>query len=91
MKEEVVVGMFEVEADSASAIGEWQRTVSEVAKQSHVANLTRRHEGVRSGEAAPKCPHCGGPMVLRTPKKGGNPFYGCKAYPKCRGIVKVTS
>lgn len=57
----------------------------------HAINLKRRHEGVRAGEATPKCPYCGGPMVLRTPKKGGNPFYGCKAYPKCRGIVKVTS
>ncbi len=75
----------------AEVIGEWQRTVSEVAKQSHVANLKQRHEGVRAGEVAPKCPYCGGPMVIRTPKKGGNPFYGCKAYPKCRGIVKVTS
>lgn len=73
----------------AEVIGAWQSTVSEAAKQSHVSNLKQRHEGVRAGDAAPKCPYCGGEMVLRKSKKDGSPFYGCKAYPKCRGIVKV--
>jgi hypothetical protein len=75
----------------AEVIGEWQSTVSATAKQSHVSNLKKRHEGVSAGDAAPKCPYCGGEMVLRSPKNGGAPFYGCKAYPKCRGIVKVKS
>lgn len=30
-----------------------------------------------------KCPKCEGPMVPRTSKHGK--FWGCKAYPKCRG------
>lgn len=32
-----------------------------------------------------KCPKCGGPMVLRKGPYGE--FYGCKSYPKCRGIL----
>ena len=41
---------------------------------------------------APTCPKCGAPMVLRTAKRGdyaGRRFYGCSAYPKCRGIVNI--
>jgi restriction system protein len=38
---------------------------------------------------APLCPKCGAKMVLRTAGKGahqGKPFWGCSAYPTCRGI-----
>jgi restriction system protein len=34
------------------------------------------------------CPLCGSKMVLRTAKRGnhaGEQFYGCTAFPKCRG------
>ena len=47
------------------------------------------HDGV---SFAPTCPKCGAPMVLRTAKRGeyaGRQFYGCSAYPKCRGIVNI--
>lgn len=36
----------------------------------------------------PDCPRCAQPMVRRTAKKGvnaGNEFWGCRAYPRCRG------
>lgn len=42
--------------------------------------------------AAPPCPKCGSEMLLRTAKRGdraGKQFYGCSAYPKCRGIVNL--
>jgi len=38
----------------------------------------------------PRCPHCGGPMVLRTAKRGatvGQGFWGCAAYPNCFGTM----
>lgn len=41
---------------------------------------------------APTCPRCGAPMVLRTAKRGarvGKQFYGCSAYPRCRGIINL--
>lgn len=39
--------------------------------------------------ASPDCPACGGPMKLRTAGRGpraGQKFWGCSAYPACRGI-----
>lgn len=32
-----------------------------------------------------KCPDCDGPMVSRKSGKDGRIFWGCKAFPKCRG------
>ncbi len=32
-----------------------------------------------------KCPDCGGPMTSRANKATGQRFWGCNAYPKCRG------
>ncbi|MCW8796954.1 MAG: four helix bundle suffix domain-containing protein [Chlorobium sp.] len=40
----------------------------------------------------PPCPQCGKPMVLRTAQAGknvGRQFWGCTAYPDCRGVVNV--
>jgi four helix bundle suffix protein len=39
----------------------------------------------------PTCPQCGRAMVLRTAQKGrnaGKQFWGCSAYPECRGVVE---
>lgn len=41
------------------------------------------------GRSQNLCPKCGSVMVLRTASKGphaGSPFYGCSAFPACRGI-----
>jgi len=41
----------------------------------------------------PSCPKCDGEMVKRLTKKGdkaGKEFWGCKKYPKCRGVVSIT-
>jgi restriction system protein len=38
--------------------------------------------------SATTCPLCGKPMVLRTARRGsnaGNQFWGCSAYPACKG------
>ena len=43
--------------------------------------------------AAPSCPLCGAPMVLRTARKGqnaGSQFWGCPKYPACRGTRQIT-
>jgi restriction system protein len=37
----------------------------------------------------PDCPQCGKAMVLRTAKKTGKQFWGCSAYPDCKGIVNL--
>jgi hypothetical protein len=39
----------------------------------------------------PSCPKCGGEMILRTAKNGSNQgeqFWGCRDFPRCRGILK---
>jgi hypothetical protein len=72
----------------ASAIEEWQGTLSEKQIDSHVANLNKRHLAVGEG-AAPRCPYCGAEMTLRKRRSDGKSFYGCRSYPKCRGIVNV--
>jgi len=42
--------------------------------------------------STPLCPACGGRMVKRTAVKGRNPgrqFWGCTAYPRCRGTRAI--
>ncbi|WP_367187363.1 topoisomerase DNA-binding C4 zinc finger domain-containing protein [Rhodoferax sp.] len=41
----------------------------------------------------PPCPRCGGTMVKRIAKQGSNAggaFWGCTAFPKCRGVVSIS-
>lgn len=47
---------------------------------------------VKSSNAAPGCPVCGKSMLLRTAQRGANAgkrFWGCSAYPSCRGTASV--
>lgn len=37
----------------------------------------------------PECPECGGAMVLRTNRRTDEQFYGCLAYPKCKGTEEA--
>jgi restriction system protein len=42
--------------------------------------------------SAPPCPACGGVMVRRTARQGpyaGHDFWGCSAFPECRGTVAI--
>lgn len=44
----------------------------------------------RLGPANPACPRCGRPMVQRIAQQGaqaGKPFWGCSAFPDCRGTL----
>ena len=72
-------------AEVAEVISEWQGTVGKEQRAAHVDNLRQRHAAVREDDA-PRCPNCGGEMVLRTRKSDGSRFFGCRAYPKCRGM-----
>jgi len=64
-----------------------------VAKVSEPVKIAAPMSGKTSAEGPrPKCPKCGNEMVLRTAKRGdraGKQFYGCSAYPKCRGIANL--
>jgi four helix bundle suffix protein len=51
---------------------------------------TLRVESRAVQEQAPNCPDCGKPMTrrkARTGKNAGNPFWGCTAYPDCKGTL----
>jgi hypothetical protein len=49
-------------------------------------------EPIRAEAAAgPRCPKCGGEMILRTARTGANQggkFWGCSNFPRCRAVVK---
>lgn len=72
----------------AEAISKWQGTIGKEQRNAHVANLRQRHAAVRESDA-PRCPNCGGEMVLRTRRSDGSRFFGCRAYPRCRGTRPV--
>jgi restriction system protein len=44
-----------------------------------------RRQARAAQPAGPACPACGQPMVRRSSKSGGQFFWGCSAYPECRG------
>ena len=56
-----------------------------------VGNRTNQSDqSDRTVGEGPKCPLCGEAMVLRTARKGawaGKQFWGCRAYPDCRGTL----
>lgn len=37
----------------------------------------------------PRCPECGGLMVIRQTKIGSLRFYGCAHFPECKGIIWI--
>jgi four helix bundle suffix protein len=41
----------------------------------------------RADSAAPVCPDCGAHMKQRSSSRG--PFWGCSAYPKCKGVRRI--
>ncbi|MFA5072960.1 MAG: four helix bundle suffix domain-containing protein [Nitrospirota bacterium] len=60
---------------------------SERLATERIAERQRQHRSQKP--SAPDCPLCKKPMSLRTAKKGknaGSQFWGCSAYPECKGI-----
>lgn len=39
----------------------------------------------------PTCASCGTKMVKRTPKRGGQAFWGCVSFPRCRSVIRIQS
>ncbi|MCF5713077.1 topoisomerase DNA-binding C4 zinc finger domain-containing protein [Pseudomonas tremae] len=66
------------------------------AKPVDAAPAQRIHKTPRAPDAAkpasaPSCPHCKKIMVIKVARTGKNAgeFWGCVAYPKCRGIRPI--
>ena len=49
--------------------------------------MTERHDSTTT----PLCPSCEGPMILRTNRREGTPFWGCPSYPTCKATRDVGS
>ncbi len=64
-----------------------------VEKGGFTESLYEARTKARAGDGdAPECPLCGKPMRRRTAGKGANAgkeFWGCSAYPECRGTLEV--
>ena len=73
-----------------TTIKKWTSTVTDAQRASHVVHVRENKWPVSVDSAAPSCPRCGSPMVLRTSRKDGNQFWGCPKYPACRGIRQTT-
>ncbi|MBI2440357.1 MAG: topoisomerase DNA-binding C4 zinc finger domain-containing protein [Lentisphaerae bacterium] len=61
-------------------------------KKKNPSDQTDRTDRLDPSNRIPACPRCGKPMVLRTAKSGeqsGQLFWGCSAYPACKGLVKL--
>ena len=61
------------------------------SEQLATARLAHR-QGKSQADPVPPCPQCGKHMTLRTANKGknaGKQFWGCTAYPDCKGIVDI--
>lgn len=57
-------------------------------------SLSADRMAVPESAQSPACPKCGTRMVKRHGKTGalaGKTFWGCVAYPKCRGVIPVIS
>lgn len=65
------------------------------ARLAHRAKKDRPDPSDRTGQdrgEIPPCPRCGAQMALRTAKSGknaGQQFWGCTAYPGCKGTVPI--
>ena len=49
---------------------------------------TTNETGIAPELPEKECPNCGKPMVVRR-SRFGKLFYGCSAFPKCRGIISI--
>ncbi|MEE3935886.1 topoisomerase DNA-binding C4 zinc finger domain-containing protein [Pseudomonas viridiflava] len=65
--------------------------VSEQAVDTKARPRKRKSRPTTPKPATPNCPHCKKPMVIKVARTGKNAgdFWGCVAYPKCRGIRPI--
>jgi restriction system protein len=68
---------------------------SEQLATARIAHRVRQRQDPATSVTAasiPACPQCAQPMVLRTARSGkkpGSQFWGCSAYPACKGVVQL--
>ena len=71
-----------------SRLGEEFRQEGGFSERMTAARVEAKREARQAvDDDAPKCPQCGAPMRLRRSARGD--FWGCTAYPTCRGTRQV--
>ena len=74
--------------NSVSTLQPVAATAEEAAAQPTAA----KNNGRATAETVPFCPRCSKPMVRRMARQGanaGSAFWGCSAYPECRGTQPI--
>jgi len=67
-----------------------QLAAARLAERQKKHDRTDRSDPSDPSDHIPHCPRCGMTMVVRTVKAGthaGKQFWGCSAYPACKGAV----
>ena len=81
----------QIAALEAQLVGEGGYSEQLAAERMKKRNQDRADQPDRA-DHIPDCPKCGQPMALRTAKTGkneGQQFWGCSAYPECKGTAQL--
>jgi four helix bundle suffix protein len=68
--------------------GGYTEQLAAARRRERATRTDQSDQSDRSDQTAPNCPRCGKVMVLRTARTGplaGAKFWGCSAYPDCKG------
>lgn len=66
-----------------------QSALSSCARDAHLTAPTFTSAEQAQHTAAPLCPKCGVPMVIRKSRTATSRFYGCPNFPRCREIAPL--
>jgi len=69
-----------------------QLAAARLVERARPKDQSDRSDQTHPTDLIPPCPQCGKPMALRTAKQGknaGSQFWGCTAYPDCKGTAGV--
>jgi hypothetical protein len=69
-----------------------QLATARLARRQTAPARTAPSNRAHPADPIPSCPNWGEPMALRTARAGANPgrqFWGCTAYPDCKGTVEL--
>jgi restriction system protein len=73
--------------------GGYSENLAEARRLERQRNPSERPDQTdRTDQKTPVCPLCQKPMALRTARQGRNAgarFWGCSAYPECKGTRKM--
>lgn len=66
-------------------------TAARLEARHAAADPTSRRSDDPSQPPAPACPQCGKAMRRRTPRGGGDAFWGCSDFPRCKATREIES